>query len=181
MAGKSRVPVGLKLRMLNENDEAAFNRAVSEFRQIQPVWEFAFEYDESQPFTAYVQKLKNWHQGKDLPYGWVPNTFLVAIVESEIVGRVSIRHSLNYYLETYGGHIGYGVVPKHRNRGYAKEILRQSLLEVKSFGLQKALVTTDENNLASIRVIEKNGGILKNSVAQPEVNIPKLRYWIDLT
>ncbi len=61
-------------------------------------------------------------------------------------------------------------------------MLRQALQEAKKIGIQKILVTADENNIASISVIESNGGVFENStIAQPGINIPKCRYWFDLT
>ncbi len=181
MQSESMTPNYLILRMLHKDDEKSFNQAIYEFKQKQPDWEFAFDYNESLPFSEYVKKLRNWSQGLDLPNDWVPNTYLVAVVGKDIVGRVSIRHKLNNYLEIYGGHIGYGVVPSFRNQGYAKEMLRQTILEAKKIGIQEVLVTADENNSASISVIESNGGVFENTVAQPEINIPKCRYWFDLT
>jgi predicted acetyltransferase len=58
----------------------------------------------------------------------VPATFLVAEVDRALVGRVSIRHELNAFLADVGGHIGYGVRPRYRGRGFATEILRQALV-----------------------------------------------------
>src|SRR6185503_15708940 len=99
---------------------------------------------------------------------------------SRIVGRVSIRHELNEFLMRIGGHIGYTVVPEFRRRGYATEMLRQSLaISRQRFGLTRVLVTCDDDNVGSIRTIEKNGGVLENIVTGPDLDTPKRRYWIE--
>src|SRR4029453_2591895 len=83
----------------------------------------------------------------------VPETFLFAFVGSRIVGRTSIRHSLNDYLERAGGHIGYVVVPEFRRQGHATAILRLSLMiaREKCTGADRVLVTCDADNIGSIR------------------------------
>ena len=109
-----------------------------------------------------------------------PSTFLFAFAGPSIVGRVSIRHALNPYLERVGGHIGYVVVPEFRRRGVATEMLRQALVIARDeLGLGRVLVTCDDDNVGSIRTIEKNGGVLESVVADPEMATPKRRYWID--
>jgi predicted acetyltransferase len=104
---------------------------------------------------------------------------LVADVDGEIVGRVSLRFELNEYLTERGGHVGYGVAPAHRRKGYATEILRQALVVIRAEGVDPVLVTCDEHNVASFRTIERNGGVLE-SIAPP--NYGELesvrRYWI---
>jgi predicted acetyltransferase len=101
-------------------------------------------------------------------------------VEEVIVGRVSIRYELNDYLFRFGGHVGYAVAPSFRRRGYATEILRQTLPIVRSIGLKRILLTCDDDNVASQRVIEVNGGVLENVVWEEGLRVPKRRYWIDL-
>jgi predicted acetyltransferase len=103
----------------------------------------------------------------------VPDSFRVADVDGVIVGRTSVRHRLNAALEVYGGHIGYCVLPAYRGRGYAKEILRQSLVLARSVGITRALLTCDEPNLASRRVIESAGGSYDRS------NGTTRRYWVE--
>ena len=99
-----------------------------------------------------------------------------------MIGQVRTRwRSLNPFLERLGGHIGYVVVPEFRRKGGATEMLRQSLLIARDrVGLDRVLVTCDDDNVGSIRTIEKNGGILENVVTSPEIAQPKRRYWIDV-
>jgi predicted acetyltransferase len=109
----------------------------------------------------------------------VPETFLFAFVGKCIVGRVSIRHTLTPFLERFGGHIGYVVVPEYRRQGYATAILRQSLeVARQKLGLTRVLLTCDDDNVGSIRTIEKNGGVLESVVSEPDGGKCKRRYWI---
>jgi predicted acetyltransferase len=131
------------------------------------------------PFRRYLEVLAERERGQNLPANQVPSTFLFAFAGTRIVGRASIRHALNPYLERFGGHIGYVVVPEYRRQGYATAILRQALqIASQKLGLTRVLVTCDDDNVGSIRTIEKNGGVLENVVAGPEGASPKRRYWI---
>jgi predicted acetyltransferase len=90
---------------------------------------------------------------------------------------VSVRHALNEALARVGGHIGYAVRPAHRRRGYATEMLRQSLVVARSVGVQRALVTCDDDNVASARTIERCGGVLQDLV-RVDGRPAKRRYWV---
>jgi len=130
-------------------------------------------------FRRYLEVLAEQERGENLPANHVPSTFLFAFAGTSIVGRVAIRHSLNPDLERVGGHIGYVVVPEHRRRGYATEILRQSLrIARQKLGLTRVLVTCDDDNVGSIKTIENNGGVLENIVSGPGGDSPMRRYWI---
>ena len=98
--------------------------------------------------------------------------------DGQVVGRVSIRHELNDWLQTYGGHIGYAVRPAYRRRGIATEILRRSLPIARSAGLDRVLLICDESNVGSIRTIESCGGLLEGPGVEQDA-VPTLRYWID--
>jgi predicted acetyltransferase len=79
-----------------------------------------------------------------------------------------------------GGHIGYVVVPEFRRQGYATTILRLALrIAYDSLGIQRVLVTCDDDNVGSIRTIENNGGVLEEVISGPDLDKPKRRYWID--
>ena len=95
-----------------------------------------------------------------------------------MVGAVNIRHDLNDYLLKYGGHIGDGIRPSERRKGYATEMIRLALEECRKLGLTRVLVTCDKNNIGSAKSIIRNGGILENEVL--EKGVIKQRYWIAL-
>ena len=140
---------------------------------------FGLCYEPEMSWSRYLHRLDGWRTGVDLPARFVPSTLLVADVDGEIVGRTSIRHELNEYLAREGGHIGYGVLAEHRRRGYATEILRQSLVIARAVGVERVLVTCDDDNVGSATVIERCGGAFESVVDSSEGGSPKRRYWID--
>lgn len=167
----------LTLRLPTENEEDEFlcaHRATSP-----EVPYFLHYYSDGMQFRDYLEVLTDQRRGVNLPPNHVPSTFLFAFVGKRIVGRVSIRHSLDEFLERVGGHIGYVVVPEFRRRGYATEILRQALrIASERLHIRRALVTCDDDNVGSIRTIERNGGRLENVIAGSDLEKPKRRYWI---
>jgi len=168
--------VALQLRPLRSEHEADARSAHAELAS--DAFDFLLSWDPAQPWADYVRKLGGNRRGIDLPTGWVASTFLGAFVGGELVGRVSIRHELNDFLTNFGGHIGYCVRPAYRRRGYASEILRQGVVIARAEGVGRVLVTCDDDNAASVRVIERNGGVLEDVRAHPE-GPQRRRYWID--
>jgi len=129
-------------------------------------------------WSSYLEGLRDLRCGIATSAGRVPATFLVAEVDGALVGRVSVRHELNELLADTGGHIGFGVRPQHRRRGFATEMLRQSLVIARAAGVDRVLVTCDEDNAASATVIERLGGSLED-VRRDPAGVRKRRYWID--
>jgi len=111
--------------------------------------------------------------------GRVPKTHLWAVTEGRFVGRIAIHHELDDALRVEGGHIGYDTVPSFRGRGVATEMLRLALPVARSLGLTEVLLTCDASNAASIRVIERNGGSLRETRTLGEGRV-KRHYWIPL-
>ena len=169
----------MKLRPLKLSDQEPARQAHHEL--MLENWEFLLNsFTEQEPWGDFLERVENERKGKNLGPGRVSATFLVAEVEGQIVGRVSIRHTLNEYLAQIGGHIGYGIRPAFRRKGYATQILRQSLVIANSLGIESALLTCDEENLGSARTIEKCNGVLESKVQDSE-GILKRRYWVPTT
>jgi predicted acetyltransferase len=168
----------LELRPLELEDERSFMEAVAEFRLERPPWEFALSFDNFASYSEYVSRLDGWSRGENLPSGFVPGGFYVGVVDGEVIGRLSIRFRLNEFLSKIGGHIGYGVRPSRRRRGYATEMLRQALPICASVGIEQALVTCDVDNVGSMKVIERCGGVFESVTNYPELKVQKRRYWL---
>lgn len=113
--------------------------------------------------------------------GLVPDTTLFALdVERDIfVGAVNIRHYLNENLLLHGGHIGDGVRPSERRKGFATEMIRLALGECRRLGVTRVLMVCDKDNVGSAKSIQKNGGVLDNEITDDDGNIEQ-RYWIEL-
>ena len=128
------------------------------------------------------KKYYNYRKAINLPQGYVPQTTYWLIDGGEFVGEIGIRHYLNEKLLKYGGHIGYGVAYKYQNKGFGTKMLALALKKAKQLKLEKVLITCDDTNPASARVIEKNGGVLENKVTNIIDDKPVVtrRYWIDL-
>jgi predicted acetyltransferase len=110
----------------------------------------------------------------------VPETILWAVIDDEFVGRISIRHELNEFLARVGGHIGYEVRPSYRGLGIGTKMLEQALPFAKGIGLDKVLLTCDETNVGSIKIIKANGGVYDGVVEMGDGKPRKQRYWIQL-
>lgn len=134
---------------------------------------FKNSYDD---FDYYLNNLET-SEPKD---GLVPDSTFFCLDEERniIVGAVNIRHYLNDYLLAHGGHIGDGIRPSERRKGYATQMIQLALEECKILGIKKVLMVCDKDNIASAKSIIKNGGILENEVI--ENGVIEQRYWIEL-
>lgn len=127
-------------------------------------------------FDAYLKSLEE----SELKEGHVPaSTFFVYDRERDIlVGAVDIRHSLNEALLLDGGHIGDGVRPSERRKGYATAMIALALDECRKLGIEKVLMVCNKENTGSAKSIRNNGGVLENEINVEGETVQ--RYWIQL-
>ena len=112
----------------------------------------------------------------------VPATTFFTIRESDnkIVGMVNLRHYLNDYLKNFGGHIGYGIRPTERRKGYAKIQLYMALIEAQKLGIDKVMVDCVNTNIGSEKTILALGGEFDREVFEENRNETLRNYWIDV-
>lgn len=136
---------------------------------------------EAPSIEAWLVKLEGYEQRDESKSGLVPGLQYIAIDEkNHLVGMVNLRLALNDYLSNYGGHVGYSILPEARRQGHGTELLRQTLKLAKEQGLTQVLVTTNETNIGSQKIIESNGGVLEDKRQDPEDGQLTRRYWITL-
>ena len=128
-------------------------------------------------FDHYLKNLDVWD---GIPSAVPTSTFFCLDLDRNIfVGAVSIRHCLNDSLLYTGGHIGDGVRPSERRRGYATAMIGLALEECRKLGIKRVLMTCEKDNIASAKSIMKNGGVLENEVVNEDGALEQ-RYWITL-
>lgn len=131
-----------------------------------------------------IERAENSRLGKNLPEGVVAATYLWLVDGDTFIGQVSIRHELTDGLRRFGGNIGYGIRYSAWNKGYGSFLLSQALLYAKdTIKLQKVLLTCNDDNIGSARVIEKNGGELQDKIKNTIGGVERItrRYWITLS
>jgi predicted acetyltransferase len=121
----------------------------------------------AEDFSEFVRKRREVRQ-----LWGVRVTELWFVQGDEYIGTVVIRHELTQELSESGGHVGFHVVPRLRRRGYGARMLGEAIRFCHERGITALLLTCDEDNLASRRVIEANGAALERVAGG------QARYWI---
>lgn len=129
-------------------------------------------------FDRYLEHLE-LKEPKD---GRVPDSvfFCLDLDRNIFVGAVNIRHYLTPFLLFTGGHIGDGIRPSERRKGYATAMIGLALDECRTLGIPWVLMTCDKANIGSAKSIIRNGGVLENEVINEE-GVLEQRYWINLS
>lgn len=140
-----------------------------------------FEKIEKLSFNDWIDNLEKNKYEENLPESYSPHTLYLAINDNnKIVGAIGIRWKQVPVLMTFGGLIGYSVRPSQRGKGYASEMLKLALDKFKNTNIENILITCKDFNIASKKVIEKNGGIFENTYSNDDDGYTYLRYWIKI-
>ena len=128
-----------------------------------------------------MERLARAARGQGLPEGFVAHsTYWLVLGGETVVGVSNLRHHLTPHLRHEGGHIGYGIRPSARGRGFGIEILRLTLHKAAELGLRRVLVACDADNERSVRTIVRNGGVLEADSVEARDGAIMHRYWITL-
>ena len=140
----------------------------------------AFLPDPDWSFAETVRGFAKQSRGEGLPEGWVPGTTRFLVHEGRILGLFNLRHRLTDNLKRFGGHVGYSVRPSERRRGHGIRLLEAAKDLARSLGIERMLVTCHPDNVASVGVIVKCGGVLEDCRRYEPVEHDVCRYWICL-
>lgn len=136
----------------------------------------SFDLTGHDTYEDYLQVLAIREKG-NAP--WLPSTnYFLVNDENRILAMIDIRHELNEFLYNVGGHIGYSVRPSERRKGYATRILAEALMKCHDLEISRVLITCDEDNIGSAKVIVNNGGVEDESFTEEDGNV-KRRFWIE--
>ena len=170
----------LKLIFPSEEYEQEWKDIINEIESTKEVMVPHALKKDTDDYAEYLEIVRRYSKGVDIPADRVPSDifFLVNEDDKKILGAIDIRYELTEYLLKYGGHIGYGIRPTERKKGYATEMLKLALDICREKGLKKVLITCDKKNLGSARTMVNNGAVLENEVENGE-EITQ-RYWSEL-
>ncbi len=136
---------------------------------------------------SYEQWILELEKRKDIKYvnkinRCLSNTyFVVREDDNKIVGMINVRYNISdKRLKEGASHIGYGIRPTERKKGYAKMALYLGLIEEKKLGEEKVLLVCDVNNIGSNKAILSMGGVLEKTELDKSDNIMTNYYWIDV-
>ncbi len=131
-------------------------------------------------YEALVERLDHSLDPSTLMPGELPYEDFWMMEGEQWIGKLTLRTTLDERHLHAGGHIGYEIRPSRRRSGFGTTLLRLGLEKARQRGLFRVLLTCDETNLASQKVIENNGGQLENLVEVEGQTARKMRYWIEL-
>ena len=173
-------PQKIHLREPDEGDREQVMAYREEFLAIGSRMDGTSALDKYADFDAWLAQLRKLKDPATTPAALVPATEYLALDEHEhLVGMTNLRHRLNDYLLTYGGHIGYSVRPSERQNGYATQMLRLTLEKAKERGIEKVRICCDHYNIASAKTIQSNGGVLEDEMFDSSDGMLTQRYWIE--
>lgn len=133
--------------------------------------------DSIEKFEELVRLLDGAEHGKVPPQFASATSYFVVNEEGRLIGAASLRHYLTVQGLNTWGHIGYGVRPSERRKGYGSRMLKMMLEKAREKGIREVLVGVYETNIASRATIEKCGGVYENTVSLENEEAPIRRYW----
>lgn len=121
-------------------------------------------FDKTESYEEWLSAVTKNTDPKTVNENWVVTDTFFAIRKSDdkIIGIIDLRHTLNEFLKDLGN-CGYSVRPSERKKGYATQMLHQLLQVAKEAGMNALHLSVEKENTASVKVIQKNGGVYERS------------------
>ena len=132
-------------------------------------------------FAELIRLLDNCEHGIVDKRFATTSSYFVIDENRKLIGATSLRHYLTVEGYQTWGHIGYGVRPSERRKGYAVQMLKMMLELAQEKKIYKVLIGVHDSNIGSWKTVEKCGGVLENTVLVSNDEEPIRRYWIDNT
>jgi predicted acetyltransferase len=129
-------------------------------------------------FDDFLRRAASDEEDGTLPPGRVPVSQYWLVSEGRVLGCSRLRHRLTSELAHEGGHVGYDIRPSARGRGFGTSLLLLTRERAAARGIDRLRITCDVDNRASIRVIEKNAGILDAVVPSRTRDTMICQYWV---
>jgi predicted acetyltransferase len=125
-------------------------------------------------FAAWVARLAEQSDpARTIDVGRHRCTYRWIVEGDRVLGGIALRDGADDYVR-WAGHLGYGIRPSARGRGLGTWALARMLDEARRLGLDRVLAVCAVDNAASVRTIERCGGIFEG------VRDGLRRYWIRL-
>ncbi|MDD9901705.1 MAG: GNAT family N-acetyltransferase [Alphaproteobacteria bacterium] len=135
-------------------------------------------------FAGWLRDEQDMSRPVELPDGTkvqrIPQTTRWLVNDGNFIGVVNVRHSLSEHLRREGGHIGYAVRASERCKGYGRLLINEGLRVARELGHDRALITCNDDNIGSIRLIEGAGGVLEDKIMPADADVLRRRYWVQL-
>ena len=167
----------LKFIIPNESHKSQWEEIIAEWDDTRKRPRILFQPS----FEEFINRIGQLSQWDDKEKQVAKSSVFLLIDETveKILGCLWLRHHIDFPIDReYGGHIGYGIRPSARGKWYATEMLQLWLQEAKKLWIDRILITCDDDNIASAKVIEANGGVLEKYMEKDGVKMR--RYWINL-
>lgn len=173
-----------KLEKPSVDHKNSYLKALKEFHD-EGRYTFLNINEVDQNFESFIEKVNNGKRHLHKPYeDWiepVPETVLWLTKDNEFIGTLNIRHRLNWHLEKWGGHVSFIIRPSMRGKGFGKKLLQKAIPYISYFGIDRALITVDPNDISANKIVKFCGGFLDDTLPATDKFPARNRYWLDCT
>lgn len=144
-------------------------------------WPLHLKYHTEEYFKEMLDRVEEVEKGENLGEYALSSTYWLYEDETDrLLGASNLRHYLTEDGLKLWGHIGYGIRPSERKKGYATKLLKMTMEEAKKYSIDHVLLGAYTGNIGSWKVMEKCGGKFENIVIEDETGLPVKRYWIEI-